>query len=950
MFIPPSSTLKTPTYSWSKYEETNHDLPRLWQWLATIGKLERGYHMLIAYTILLLALIIGGGRFASQHEKTTPLNRALRRSLGYVNFIKATAIKSNGRNRHLIFATISNGHKTRVFMDPGADICLITPTEAKRLGARLIDHRTTFKGVGGQETTSEQKAIVPIELTGYTTYVHAIVTEHTPVTDFLIGLDWMRKNKAVLDCGKSQIWFRASRKTVYALTEIPELKSTTTGQVPPKILIKYRKLFSEPTGLPPKRPCDLNIRFKRDANGNPLLPGISEEIIERRPDRVEFMKKEIQSLLAKGFIELDPAPVVNPCCAFVVEDKGSESRGEAKMRIVYDFRRLNDVIDIDHPLLPRILDMVRKVSKGKYFTKLDLRAGFHNLRMTEEASQYLSVSYPGFGTYRWKVLPFGLASGPGAMERLMRITLNELLLEGVEVYLDDILIYAHTKEEHDRLLHLTLTRLEENGFHLKESKCAVGVDNVDFLGYRIKDGRYRAIESHTQGITDFSLPTTVKAWQRFHGMVNYYRLHVPVISTLAKPITAVFGKRGKIEPTPELVKAFNDIKEEIAKKLELESLEPGKPVHLVTDASPVGWGAYVTQDPTFKSPGIAWLAGTFTPAEQAWHQNEKELFAVVQAFRRYPEFFAGQRVIVRADNEVITGWRDLNTKSDKIKRWYETIIEFHPSWIWIPAEENVVTDALSRHLLETGKATIDEHSVLKGMDVVTINWIQSRSSRAKTVSFSESAIEIPDEPAPFPHKEIDSTSEKALLRPNHLGKSESTSSSVTILKLSDPLPDDVASEITVSPSKEEKPAEFLSPEPYLLGKDGVPIVFYDQYDDEFYACRHKGCYSAAELDGKCLKHHTTKDRDKKIKFRQAQSAKLRHESQKLLDEAVQLGQEAQKIVRLSDHIVPGTCWRDCRTHKGDNAGWLCWQCQQALGIETYQGPYLYSPDGYGENY
>ena len=144
--------------------------------------------------------------------------------------------------------------------------------------------------------------------------------------------------------------------------------------------------------------------------------------------------------------------------------------------------------------------------------------------------------FPGLGTYVFKVLPLGNVGVPGATESLMRHVLaKELENLGVKVYLDDILVHATTKDEHDVLLLTVLKRLEENGVYLKAAKCAIPCAEIDFLGYRTRGGSYHPMHSKVQGILDYTRPTTVKAWQRFHGMVNFYRLHAPRLLDIMKP-------------------------------------------------------------------------------------------------------------------------------------------------------------------------------------------------------------------------------------------------------------------------------------------------------------------------------------------------------------------------------------------------------------------------------
>ena len=147
------------------------------------------------------------------------------------------------------------------------------------------------------------------------------------------------------------------------------------------------------------------------------------------------------------------------------------------------------------------------------------------------------------------------------------------------------------------------------------------------------------MHSNAQGILDFAYPATVKEWQRFHGMINFYRLHVPRLSDIMKPVTSLFSKKGSIKETPELRRAFNDAKDAIQRKIILAAFDSARPLFLITDAPDVAWGALVTHD--LKEIPLAWLSKTLSPAEQKWPANERELFAVVSALRRYPELFSG---------------------------------------------------------------------------------------------------------------------------------------------------------------------------------------------------------------------------------------------------------------------------------------------------------------------
>ena len=503
------------------------------------------------------------------------------------------------------------------------------------------------------------------------------------------------------------IWFGGDKATmINAIIETPQLKALTTGTVDPVYLEEFSKLFSEPTTLPPtRRGVDYELRLSGRLEPSP-------EIAVKDPEAIAFIREQCDDLLKKGFIEARPSPKVPPAAAFVVFDKNSDSRGAStnprgKPRVVYDYRKLNAVSELLPPLLPRILDVVRRVAGSRYFSKMDLRAGFHNLRMHPDSIESTAFYFPGLGTYVWKVLPFGIAGAPGAMEALMRHVLSkELEKGGIEVYLDDILVHATTKEEHDALLHSVLGRLEENDFHLKAAKCAIPCSEVDFLGYRIRGGGYHPMHSNVQGILDFAYPLTVKAWQRFHGLINFYRLHVPWLSDIMKPVTSLFSKRGNVKETPELRQAFNDAKEAINQKINLAAFDPARPVFLVTDASDVAWGALVTHD-LYEIP-LAWLSKTLSPAEQKWPANERELFAVVSALRRYPELFAGRWVTVLTDNKTLTSWANITLSSNRLCKWHEDMQDFMLRFEHLPGIENPVADALSRGVKETKKTFTNE--------------------------------------------------------------------------------------------------------------------------------------------------------------------------------------------------------------------------------------------------
>jgi len=826
-----------------------------------------------------------------------------------------------------LFEATVGKEKVKCALDTMAFTSFISPAEAKRLNLKVVPGAPVFfNGVGSTLECSDYCEF-QLMLDNRPRLCRALVSPHTPdVAELLIGHDWLKAQSVVFDTANNRLLFGASsrrgkdRPYVAALTEVPDLKEPiVSGKVPLQVLKQFPRLFSEPDHLPPSRPTDVRFRL---APGKTIAP--SEQIVIKKLEDLAYMYADRDKLLKRGFISPHPAPKHNPFCAFVVHDKGSDSRGQTRARTVYDLRQPNAAFEIDPPQLPRILDIVRSVtmlepgSSSVYYDKYDLRDGFHNTLVHPDSREFLVFHYPGDPIpYQWNVLPMGAANGPGAFQQVMAHILRDLIIanpNGITIYLDDILLRAPTKEKLSDLRNQVFKCLEENDFHLKEAKCALELTTVNFLGYELGQGTYRPMMSHVQGILDFTLPTTVKAWQRFHGMVNFYRLHITALSNMAKPITAIFNKKGKIEPTDELKTAFSLIKKAIAERMELTAFDPSLPVYLNTDASPYGWGAIVTQNRDLKRPGLAMLSGTFTPAEQAWKQNERELFAVVQAIRKYPQFFRYENTIVLTDNDTIVSWRNMKMgSSDRLLRWNETLLEVRPKFIHIPASENVITDALSRQLEELGRAKMDDLSVLNGLDVPTIAWIGKRFPRAKpnlTLKRTRCGSPHPNPPSKRVQFDLQAREENIAPRqPRSELREENNAirhpglipASLVLAKLSlepsigSPHKSENATFSALSVSTNKSENTFGSPQPSddggvsitktnpILGwtprvnqdapwKDSIPPISVDpegpRTEDgipkawiaETATCSHNGCYLTPVLDGKCLKHHTTSDR------------------------------------------------------------------------------------------
>lgn len=281
--------------------------------------------------------------------------------------------------------------------------------------------------VGRAATTVTEESEVPLHFGKKIREVKALVYDMVPIGDILLAADWLYEHEVTTKHRPPAVRFGDNKTMmIHAIVETPQLKASTTGTVDLLYRQQFAKVFSKPTTLLPARSrVDYELRLSARLEPSP-------EIAVKDPEAIAFIREQRNDLLRKGFIEARPSPKVPPAAAIVVFNKYSDSRRtstnpRSKPRVVYDYRKLNAVSELIPALLPRILDVVRRVAGSKYFLNMDLRAGFHNLRIHEDSIEATAFYFPGLGTYVWKVLPFGIAGAPGAMEALMRHVLAKEL-------------------------------------------------------------------------------------------------------------------------------------------------------------------------------------------------------------------------------------------------------------------------------------------------------------------------------------------------------------------------------------------------------------------------------------------------------------------------------------------------------------------------------------------
>jgi transposase InsO family protein len=401
---------------------------------------------------------------------------------------------------------------------------------------------------------------------------------------------------------------------------------------------------------------------------------------------VTEVETQIKELLKQGFIEPSSSPYGAPII-FVKKKDGT-------LRMCCDWRKLNaQTIKSRYPL-PRIDELLDALQGATCFSSLDLQSGYHQIRIDPSDAPKTAFTTP-FGHYQWNVMSFGLCNAPSIFQSTMNKVLAPLLRKGVLVYMDDILIYAKTPEEHARILDQVLTLFREEELFVKLSKCDFEKTELKFVGHIVGKDGIKVDPDKTKVVNAWPTPTTVKDVRSFLGLANYFRKFVQGYSSLVEPLTKLTRK--------ELVwnnqtwdsaceKAFQGVKTALTNAPCLIMPDPeGGPYEVICDASLVGVGAVLTQG----GRPIAYESSKFTKAELNWTTTEQELWAVVHALKTWRCYLEGVHFIAVTDHNPLIHLQTQANLTRKQARWSQYLQQFDFEWQYRPGRTNVA-DPLSR--------------------------------------------------------------------------------------------------------------------------------------------------------------------------------------------------------------------------------------------------------------
>ena len=448
-----------------------------------------------------------------------------------------------------------------------------------------------------------------------------------------------------------------------------------------ELMMKYRRIFSESDedlGL-----TDIMMHRIDTGNARP----IRQPLRRFPPAHVEAISKEVDKLLAQRVIE----PAASPWASNIVLVR----KQDGSYRCCIDYRQLNSVTTKDAYPVPRMDACLDAMSGSGWYSALDMPSAYHQLYVAAEDSDKTAFICPR-GMYKYRTMPFGLCNAGATFQRLMDIVMSGLHLDICLVYLDDIVVFSKTPEQHLERLEIVFDRLLRAGLKIKPVKCSFFRRSVAFLGHIVSDEGIETDPVKVQTVVDWPVPTSVSEVRSFLGLASYYRRFVKDFSKLAAPLNALTQKNRKFEWTEETQKSFEALKAALTSPPILAMPRDEGLFTLDTDASYGQIGAVLSQQQDGVERVIAFGSRSLDKREMNYCVSRKELLAIVHFLRYFKQYLLGRHFRIRTDHAALTWLRKTPDPIGQQARWLEQMEEYDFDIEHRPGTRHGNADALSR--------------------------------------------------------------------------------------------------------------------------------------------------------------------------------------------------------------------------------------------------------------
>lgn len=404
------------------------------------------------------------------------------------------------------------------------------------------------------------------------------------------------------------------------------------------------------------------------------------------------VQHQIQEMLENNIIRPSHSPYSAP--VWVVPKK-MDASGKQKWRLVIDYRKLNEVTIDDKYPIPNMDEILEKLGRCQYFTTLDLAKGFHQIEISENDIHKTAFSVEG-GHYEFLRMPFGLKTAPATFQRLMNIVLGDYINKICLVYLDDIIIFSTSLQEHLESITKIFQRLRDTNLKIQLDKSEFLKHETEFLGHVVSNEGIKPNPQKVECVQKFPLPKTAKEIKGFLGLTGYYRKFIKDYAKIAKPITKYLKKDTKINTNdPEYIGAFETLKRLLMNDPILSYPDFTKKFILQTDASNFALGAVLSQE----GHPVCYASRTLNDHEQNYSTIEKELLAIVWATQYFRPYLFGRKFLVETDHRPLAWLFSVKEPNSKLVRWRLRLAEYDYEIKYKKGVQNGNADALSRAVI-----------------------------------------------------------------------------------------------------------------------------------------------------------------------------------------------------------------------------------------------------------
>ena len=608
-----------------------------------------------------------------------------------------------------------SGHSVSVgaLVDSGADECLIDHTFATQSGIPLIPLKTplTAHALDGHRVRITHQT-TPLTLTISGNHVESICFKvlHYSTSLLVLGRPWLEKHNPHISWSSGRVlsWGDSCYANCLHSAQSPSSEARRSPDPPditgvPRAYHDLAAVFSKTSALtlPPHRPYDCAID---------LLPGAPlprSRLYNLSSPEKEAMRNYISESLTSGVIRPSSSPVAAGFF-FVAKKDGS-------LRPCIDYRHLNEITVKNRYPLPLISSTFEPLSEASIYTKLDLRNAYHLVRI-REGDEWKTAFNTHLGHFEYLVMPFGLTNAPAVFQALVNDVLRDMLNNFVVVFLDDILIFSKSEEEHRTHVRAVLQRLLENKLFVKAEKCEFHKQTVEFLGHILERGVVKADPKKVQTVLDWERPADRTQLRRFLGFANYYRKFIRNFSQIASPLNALTSTKNPYVWTPQAEEAFLELKSRFTSAPVLTMPDPTRQFLVEVDASDSGVGAVLSQrsEQDHQVHPCAFFSRKLTPAERNYDVGNRELLAVHEALKEWRHWLEGstQPFVVMTDHKNLIYVQSAKRLNPRQSRWALFFARFDFTLTYKPGSLNVRADALSRRFSDVDHPTSEPDPIL----------------------------------------------------------------------------------------------------------------------------------------------------------------------------------------------------------------------------------------------